>query len=125
GGKSVPPPLPVQARVKKLSDGIYVNEGPMTRGNQSNLGPSALVEIAPGIDVVIVSRKTQAYDRMLFKHLGVDPAQKKIVALKSSVHFRADYQPIAAEVIVVAAPGPVAADPHSLPFKNLRAALRG
>ena len=120
GGKSLPPPLTVTACIKKLSDGIYINEGPMTRGNASDLGPTALIEVAPGIDVVVVTRKTQAYDRMLFKHLGVDPAHKKIVALKSSVHFRADFQPIAAEIIVLAAPGPVTADPRDLPFRNLR-----
>ncbi|MGL4324277.1 MAG: M81 family metallopeptidase [Beijerinckiaceae bacterium] len=125
GGKSLAPPLPVKARVLRLSDGVYINEGPMTRGNQSDLGPTALIEAAPGICVVVVSRKTQAYDQMLFKHLGIDPAQKKIIALKSSVHFRADFQPIASEVIVVAAPGPVIADPRALPFQHLREGMLG
>jgi microcystin degradation protein MlrC len=66
----------------------------------------------------------QAYDQALFRHLGVEPAQQKILALKSSVHFRADFQPIAEKVIVVAAPGPVVADPATLPFRNLRPGLR-
>src|SRR5690606_3228317 len=111
GGRSVPPPLALEARVLRLSDGRYVNEGPMARGNRSDVGPTALVEVGRGIEIVIVSRKTQAYDRMLFRHLGVEPAQRRIIALKSSVHFRADFESIAEEVIVVAAPGPVTADP--------------
>jgi microcystin degradation protein MlrC len=44
--------------------------------------------------------------------------------LKSSVHFRADFQPIAETVIVAAAPGPVVADPALLPFKHLRPGIR-
>ena len=48
----------------------------------------------------------------------------KILALKSSVHFRADFQPIAEEVLVVEAPGPALADPAKLPFQRLRAGVR-
>ena len=51
-------------------------------------------------------------------------ARRAILALKASVHFRADFQPIASEVLVVAAPGPVVADPATLPFRNLRPGLR-
>jgi microcystin degradation protein MlrC len=124
GGVSVPPPLELTVKVLKLSDGGFTNTGPMTRGVRSELGPSALIEVAPGIEVVVVSRKMQAYDQAMFRHLGVDPTTKKILALKSSVHFRADFQPIASEVIIAAAPGPVVADPGVLPWKNLRPNLR-
>jgi microcystin degradation protein MlrC len=44
--------------------------------------------------------------------------------LKSSVHFRADFEPIAEAVLVAAAPGPVVADPAILPFRHLRPGLR-
>jgi microcystin degradation protein MlrC len=124
GGRSLPPPLAVTAKVLRLSDGSYVNAGPMTRGMRSELGPTALIEVAPGIEVVVTSRKTQAYDRMLFRHLGVEPEARRILALKSSVHFRADFQPIARAVLVAAAPGPVVADPATLPFTKLRPGLR-
>ncbi|MDB5374212.1 MAG: microcystin degradation protein MlrC, partial [Belnapia sp.] len=59
-----------------------------------------------------------------FTHIGVEPSAQKILALKSSVHFRAHFQPIAEQVIVVAAPGPVVADPARLPFTTLRPSLR-
>jgi microcystin degradation protein MlrC len=48
----------------------------------------------------------------------------KILALKSSVHFRADYQPIAEEILVVEAPGPAVADPAKLPYRRLRQGMR-
>jgi microcystin degradation protein MlrC len=124
GGRSDGAPLAVTATVERLSDGRFTGTGPMARGNPADLGPTALIRVSPGVRVIVVSRKMQALDQSLFTHLGVQPAEQRIVALKSSVHFRADFQPIASEVIVVAAPGPVVADPATLPFTRLRPSLR-
>jgi microcystin degradation protein MlrC len=124
GGRSDGAPLAVSAAVERLSDGRFTGTGLMARGNPADLGPTALVRVSPGVRVIVTSRKMQALDQSLFTHLGVRPAEQKILALKSSVHFRADFQPIASEVIVVAAPGPVVADPASLPFQRLRPSLR-
>ncbi|MBR0672419.1 M81 family metallopeptidase [Neoroseomonas soli] len=124
GGKSDGAPVRVTALVERLSDGRFTLTGPMGKGNPADLGPSALIRVAPGVRVVVVSRKMQAHDQALFRFIGVEPAEQKIVAVKSSVHFRADFQPIASEVIVVTAPGPVVADPAVLPFTNLRPGLR-
>ncbi len=124
GGKSDGMPLQVHALVLKLTDGSYVGTGPMAKGNPAELGPSALIEVAPGIRVIVVTRKIQALDRSLLHHVGIEPAECRIIVLKSSVHFRADYGPIAERVIVAAAPGPVVADPAVLPFRHLRPGLR-
>ncbi|MDB5369193.1 MAG: microcystin degradation protein MlrC [Roseomonas sp.] len=123
GGKSDGVPAEVQARVLRLTDGCFTCTGPMSAGNPADLGPTALIAIGP-VKVIVVSRKMQAHDQALFRHIGIEPAEESILALKSSVHFRADFQPIAREVIVVAAPGPVLADPSSLPFAHLRPGLR-
>jgi microcystin degradation protein MlrC len=124
GGKSDGAPLQVTATVERLTDGRFTLTGPMGKGNPADLGPTALIRVAPGIRVIVVTRKMQALDQALFRHIGMEPAQQKILALKSSVHFRADFQPIAERVIVVAAPGPVVADPAVLPFTKLRPGLR-
>ena len=63
------------------------------------------------VRVVLASKKVQAADQEMFRHVGIEPVQQRILALKSSVHFRADFQPIAREVLVVVAPGPAKADP--------------
>ena len=123
GGKSDGAPLAVTARVLLLTDGRYVNTGAMAGGNSADLGPTALIGIG-GVKVIVTSKKTQAYDQALFRHVGLEPAAQKILVLKSSVHFRADFQPLAEAVLVAAAPGPVVADPATLPFRHLRAGLR-
>lgn len=123
GGKSDGVPLDTTATVLRLADGVFVNTGPMGKGNPANLGPCALIDI-DGVRVIVVSRKMQAYDQALFRHVGVEPSACRIIALKSSVHFRADFQPLAEKVIVAAAPGPVVADPATLRFHNLRPGVR-
>jgi microcystin degradation protein MlrC len=124
GGKSDGAPLAVNARVLALTNGRFLCTGPMAGGNLADLGPTALISPQPGIRVIVTSRKMQAYDQAMFRHLGIEPTSQRILVLKSSVHFRADFQPIAEAVIVAAAPGPVVADPATLPFTKLRAGLR-
>ncbi len=123
GGRSDGVPFVGTARVLLLSDGRFTCTGPMTGGNPADLGPSALIAF-DRVRVIVTSRKMQAYDQAIFRHLGVEPAAEKILVLKSSVHFRADFQAMAARVIIVTAPGPVVADPSILPFRHLRPGLR-
>jgi microcystin degradation protein MlrC len=74
--------------------------------------------------IAVASRKQQAADQAMFRHLGVEPAEFVVLALKSSVHFRADFGPIASRIVVVEAPGPNVADPARLPFTKLRLGMR-
>jgi microcystin degradation protein MlrC len=112
--------------VVRLGDGRFKATGPMYGGNRMDLGPMALLRplAAPGVEVAVSSRRLQAADRAILHHLGVDPAQKRILALKSSVHFRADFEPLASEVLIVVAPGAVVADPSGLPFRHLPPGIR-
>lgn len=124
GGKSDGVPVRASARVLRLGDGEFVLTGDMGKGNKAHLGQTALVELEPGVRVIIGSNKIQAYDQAILRHLGVEPSECSIIALKSSVHFRADFTPIADRIIVAAAPGPVIADPSGLPFRHVRNGVR-
>ena len=124
GGKSDGVPFACTARVERLTDGRFTLTGPMGAGNPANLGPTALISIAPGVRVIVVSRKMQALDQAIIRHVGIEPASVPIMALKSSVHFRADFGPIAERIIIAIAPGPVVADPATLPFSHVRPGVR-
>jgi len=73
---------------------------------------------------VLASKKCQAADQEMCRHVGIEPREQRILALKSSVHFRADFEPIAREVLVVVAPGPAKADPTMFRWSRLRSGLR-
>ncbi len=60
----------------------------------------------------------------MLRHVGIEPQAQKILALKSSVHFRADFQPIAEEILIVAAPGANPVDNRDLPYKRIRKGIR-
>jgi microcystin degradation protein MlrC len=77
-----------------------------------------------GVRIVVGSHKLQAADQAIFRYLGVEPARQKILALKSSVHFRADFQPIAEDILVVASPGPNPVDYDAIVYERLRPGLR-
>ena len=116
-------PLSARFRVRALGDGRFTGTGPFYRGGRFELGPMALLETG-GVHVAVASRKQQAADQAMFRHLGAEPADYAVLALKSSVHFRADFGPIASRVLVVEAPGPNVADPARLPFTRLRPGMR-
>jgi microcystin degradation protein MlrC len=116
-------PLAKRFRVERLGDGRFTATGPFYAGNRMQLGPMALLSIG-GVRIAVASRKQQAADQAMFRHLGVEPRDQRILALKSSVHFRADFGPISCAVLVVAAPGANPVDHRELPYRNLRQGLR-
>ena len=87
------------------------------------LGLSACLEIE-GVRIVLASRKTQLADQELYRFVGIEPTAQAILVNKSSVHFRADFQPIAREVLVVQSPGPALADPVDFAWQRLRPGIR-
>ena len=111
GGKSGPEgqtPLEGKFRVLGISDGRIAYSGEMYGGGLAEVGPSCLlsVEDIPGdVRVVVSSVRTQCLDRAFFSHFSVDAADAKIVCVKSTVHFRADFEPISSAILNVAAPG--------------------
>ncbi|MBX7146160.1 MAG: M81 family metallopeptidase [Alphaproteobacteria bacterium] len=126
GNKMTPdhnPPLYNTFKVKELGDGNFMATGPFYKGSAMKLGPMALLEIN-GVDIIVSSRKQQAADQSMFYHMGIDPRQQKILVLKSSVHFRADFQSIASHILIVIAPGENPADHLKLPYKKLRPGIR-
>ena len=128
GGSQTPGETPFEAlvTVDAVSDGNFTGTGPMSGGAQFRMGPTALLRVggaSGGVRVLVTSGITQAKDQAILRHIGVDPTRERIVALKSSVHFRADFEPMAEEVLVVEAPGPNIADHLKLDYRNLRDGL--
>jgi microcystin degradation protein MlrC len=121
-GALTDPPVKAQATVLAVSDGIVPLFGPMTAGATARLGPCACVDVE-GIRVLLSSAKAQMLDLDLYRFLGVEPAQMKLLVNKSSVHFRAAFAPIASHILVAKAPGPMAADPGDLPWTKLPAGM--
>ena len=60
----------------------------------------------------------------MYRYVGIEPTEQKILVNKSSVHFRADFEPIAEKLLICAAPGAMPADTATLPWTRLRPGIR-
>lgn len=126
GGKSGIPgdgPFDGTFKVEALSDGKVIGTGPFYHNARMQLGTSACLRIG-GVRIAVASRKVQMADRSLYRFVGIEPTEQAILVNKSSVHFRADFAPIAEQILVAAAPGPMIADPADLPWTRLRNGVR-
>ena len=126
GGKSgIPGDAPYRETfvVEQLSDGKFIAPGPYFGGRDMDMGPSACLRIG-GVRVVVSSHKAQLADQAMYRYVGIEPTEQAILVNKSSVHFRADFEPIAETLLICAAPGAMPADTAALPWTRLRAGIR-
>lgn len=125
GGRSHPGdrPLVAEVTVERLTDGSVPAPGPYYGGRVLQMGPSACLRIG-GVRLAVTSAKAQMADRAQFRTLGIVPEAERLLIVKSSNHFRADFEPIAQAVLVVESPGPMAVSPATLPWTRLRPGLR-
>ena len=104
GGKTDPSmgggPLALHGEVVCLSNGRFIAYGPMGGGVERDYGPSMVFRVG-GIDIIVITNNGQAVDLGQFTSLGIDPTRYRTVAVKSMQHFRAAFEPIAREVVLV------------------------
>ena len=118
GGKVSPlsgDPIDLDCTVKALHAQMRMSS---LSNTQQNLGDCALVE-ANGVEIVLITLRSQAIGTDLFTNLGCDLAGKRLIVVKSSQHFYAAYSKVAAEVIYCGTPGSVTMDWKSLPYQKI------
>ncbi len=117
-------PLRVTATVVRLTNGEFVHTGPMGTGVLSKMGPSAVLEIQGenngSVTVLVTTYRHQPLDLAMLQSQGLEPTDYQIVVVKSSVHYRAAFTPIAREIIEADTPGISNPAFDRLEFKNLK-----
>ncbi|MGB8815454.1 MAG: MlrC C-terminal domain-containing protein, partial [Paracoccaceae bacterium] len=108
------------ARVVTLRDGDCVGRRGFYAGRRMNLGASALLDLG-GIQVVVISIRTQCADPIFLEMMGLNIAAARAVVVKSRGHFRAGFDEFfpPAQVIEVDAPGLTSPVLTRFDFKNL------
>ena len=104
------------AYVRCLSDGVYVNQSPKGGGNTVRLGLSACLVVG-NVDVVVSSDRVQATDDGVFRMVGLSKDLYKIVAVKSSQHFKAWWADRCRGMVPCETPGIQCADLTCFDFK--------
>ncbi|HMB77046.1 MAG TPA: MlrC C-terminal domain-containing protein, partial [Kiloniellaceae bacterium] len=120
-------PFEADFLVEALSDGCFDCTGEMYAGARTDLGPMACLKLAEGpgeVRVVVGSRRFQCLDLAILRHLGLVPEAQRVLGVKSTVHFRADFAPIAGRILPVEAPGANLCSIPRIPFSKLRPGVR-
>ena len=112
-------PLLVRGTVRTLSAGYFVSDSPMRRGLKVSMGPMAVLDTG-NVEIVLISRHNEPSDLGLFKVVGIDPAKKRYVAIKSRVHWRADLGALAKHVVECNGFGVCTSDYGILNFERIR-----
>ncbi len=117
GGKTAPAsgqPIDAEVIVAGLARDCHQSFGP----TQVKLGDCAAIRVG-GVEAVLITNRTQALGLELFRNVGIEPTERRIVVVKSTNHFQAAFGPIAAQVIYVDTDGPLARDYRQIPFKRV------
>ncbi len=117
-------PLTLTGRVKRLSDGEWIVRGPMYTGSRVTSGPTAVFEtVGEGggtMQIVVTSLHHEPWDLGIFTHIGIDPHHCRYLLLKSRIHYRAGFQPLAKMTVTLDGTGVTTSDNRILKFDKIK-----
>jgi microcystin degradation protein MlrC len=125
GGKTAMPsvgeagrPLRLTGRVRALTDGRWTVRGPMYTGSEVSTGPTAVFE-TQGVKIVVVSKHHEPWDLGIFTSVGIEPQHCHYLLLKSRIHYRAGFAPLAKATITCDGTGVTTSDNSLLAFDKV------
>ena len=119
-------PITISGKVKTITDGEIVFQGPMYTGLKSHLGPTAVLEVSGTqgrVEIVVTSLHHEPFDLVIFRHCGIEPARKRFIMLKSRIHYRAGFKPIASHIVECQGEGVTSADLSVYRYQHVKADL--
>ncbi|MDN3563240.1 M81 family metallopeptidase [Paeniroseomonas aquatica] len=126
GGKLPMPALPQSSRpltvtgtVKTISAGTFVTKAGLSPGLKVYMGPTVVLDTG-AVEIVLVTRQIEPVSPDMFRILGIEPRDKRYLAIKSRVHWRAALGPLAREIVECAGIGVCTSDYGQLTFRNVR-----
>ncbi|SIR87693.1 Microcystin degradation protein MlrC, contains DUF1485 domain [Haladaptatus litoreus] len=107
--------------VKAVTDGEFRNTGPMGTGGENHLGRTVLIECGQddGVSVIMTENRMQPLDAEIWRHVGIQPERLNVLVVKSTNHYRADYEPMCSTNIPINSIGLVAMDPRKYEFERI------
>jgi microcystin degradation protein MlrC len=111
-------PLTVSGRVRTITDGEVVFTGPMYTGVRSHLGRTAVLDCGRA-KIVVTERHHEPFDLVVFRHCGIEATRVRYIMLKSRIHYRAGFKPIASHIVECQGEGVTNADLSVYRFERL------
>ena len=111
-------PVTFTGTVRLISDGEFRFKGPGQRGVVHHMGRTAVL-VEGGLHLVVMERPVSQWDPQLYRSQGLEPADARIVQVKSPAAFRAAYEGIMDEVLVIGYRGIASSDFCRLPWERV------
>src|SRR3546814_7626277 len=108
---------PRSTRTDTLFPYTTLFRSPMFTGVRMNIGRTAVLDTGK-VQIVVSEGRFEPFDTGGFTHAGIDPAKKKYILIKSRQHFRAGFEPIAKDVVMVSGPGTCTSDYSLFPWRS-------
>ena len=112
-------PRSVTGRVRRICDGRYRNQGPMGRGELSDMGPTAVLDTGR-VQIVVISDHVEPHDLAAFTAVGIAPERMTYLMLKSRIHWRAGLRSLAHAVVECVGTGVCTSDYAALGLHKVR-----
>ncbi len=112
-------PLALAGVVRAITDGEYTITGPQLTGVRSYMGRTVVFDTGAA-EIVITERNQEPWDRGIFTSVGIDPARKRFLLLKSRMYFRPVFVPIAKGAVLCDGVGVGSSDNSIFRFEKLR-----
>jgi len=112
-------PLEVSGTVRVISNGEFVVQGPMYTGVKMNMGKTAVLDTGP-IQFVVIENNHEPFDLGMFRSVGIEPTAKQYLLLKSRIHYRAGFKPIAKHIVECNGTGVTGSDYSQFKFEKVR-----
>jgi microcystin degradation protein MlrC len=116
-------PVTAAARVLRLTDGRFVNRGPMEEGLPVELGSTAVLGIGDWLQVIVTESCQSPNDLAYFELHGIDLARIRLLCAKAKNHFRAAFGPLCRAIVEIDAPGPAGYELARFPFRHAPQAI--
>ena len=110
-------PVPIRGVVTRLGDGRYVHKGTYMTGYETSMGRCAVVD-ADGIRILLTSRRTMPFDAEQLRCMGIEPAEQRIIVVKSASAWRAAFESVARHIIFVDTPGVCASNLEHFEYRR-------
>jgi microcystin degradation protein MlrC len=112
-------PLEVTGSVRVISDGDFVVRGPMYTGVQMHMGKAVVFDTGK-VQLLVIENNHEPFDLGMFRSVGIEPTAKRYLLLKSRLHYRAGFLPIAKHIVECNGTGVTSSDYGQFKFSKIR-----
>lgn len=112
-------PLEVSGVVRLISDGEFIIKGPMYTGVRAYMGRTVVLDTG-NVQILVIEHNHEPWDLEVFRIAGIEPTTKRYLLLKSRLHYRAGFLPIARHIVECDGVGVTTSDYSQFTFEKVR-----